>query len=101
MTKKRNFEEANNEVAVKFMSLANEQKKNTKKEPKTDDKKQKKKLHSFLMDPYILQMLQRYARIRNVSITDIVNTAIFQYMKRNPPKEEEYKAFAELNDIKF
>lgn len=99
MTKKRNYEEANNEVAVKFMSIANEKKQNRKAE--TNKPKQKKKLHSFLVDPYILEMLQKYARIRNMPITDIVCMALYEYMKRNPPKEEEYKAFAELNDIEF
>ena len=99
MTKKRDFEEANNEVAAKFMSLANEQKQNRKAE--TNKPKPKKKLHSFLVDPYILEMLQRYARIRNVPITVVVNKAIYEYMKRNPPKDAEYKAFAELNDIEF
>ena len=99
MAKKRDFEAASNEVAAKFMSLANEQKQNRKAE--TNKPKPKKKLHSFLVDPYILEMLQRYARIRNMPITDIVCMALYEYMKRNPPKEEEYKAFADLNDIEF
>ena len=101
MSKKNEYEAMNNEVASRFLSLANDQK--TKREKKADTVKAKreKKLHSFLMDTSILRMLQKYARVRNRSITDIVNTSIFEYMKRNPPTEAEIKAFAELNDIEF
>ena len=104
MSKKNEYEAMNNEVASRFLSLANDQK--TKREKKADTvkevkEKKEKRLHSFLMEPGILRMLQKYARVRNRSITDIVNTSIFEYMKRNPPTEAEIKAFSELNDIEF
>ena len=101
MSKKNEYEAMNNEVASRFLSLANDQK--TKREKKADTVKAKreKKLHSFLMDTSILRMLQKYARVRNRSITDVVNTSIFEYMQRNAPTEAEIKAFAELNDIEF
>ena len=101
MSKKNEYEAMNNEVASRFLSLANDQK--TKREKKADTVKAKreKKLHSFLMDTSILRMLQKYARVRNRSITDIVNTSIFEYMKRNPPTEAEIKAFTEMDNINF